>query len=134
MMLDGPVLAAGLAAHLGSRDLPPTVGHWWRYAGLDPSQKWMSGEQLKGQWESLNGDVEERTRALSYIVGRDAETVIRDATTDFKTGETSSLTKTKALKSLGRSPFNRPLKTLCWKIGDQFVKLGKREDAFCAKL
>jgi hypothetical protein len=35
----GPVLAAGLLAHLDS-DPPPTVGHWWRFAGLDPSDIW----------------------------------------------------------------------------------------------
>lgn len=129
----GPVLAAGLAAHLGSRPVPPTVGHWWRYAGLDPSQQWMGADKLKAQWDALTGDIDERTRALAYIVGRDPETVIRDATTDFKTGEVGKLTKAKALKSLARIPFNRPLKTLCWKIGDQFVKLGDREDALYAK-
>ena len=129
----GPILAAGLVAHLGSRDLPPTVGHWWRYAGLDPTQDWMAAERLKKLWEEYTGDVEQRTRILARLVGRDPETVLRDATVDFKTGEEKKLTKASALKSLARIPFNRPLKTLCWKIGDQFVKLGSREDAFYAK-
>lgn len=129
----GPVLAAGLVAHLGGRPLPPTVGHWWRFAGLDPSQQWLGQDKLKSLWDTLDGDLEMRTRTLSYRIGRDPETVIRDATTNHKTGEVSSLTKAKALKALARIPYNRPLKTLCWKIGDSMVKLGGRQDAFYAK-
>jgi hypothetical protein len=129
----GPVLSAGILAHLGYRPVPPTVGHWWRFAGLDPSQRWESADVLKKLWDERSGDIEFRVRQLSIILGRDPETVLRDATTDFKTGETKALTKTSAIKSLARIPFNRPLKTLCWKIGDQMVKLGGREDALYAK-
>lgn len=40
----GPVLSAGLLAHIDiSR--APTVGHIWRYAGLDPTQKWEKGQK-----------------------------------------------------------------------------------------
>lgn len=125
----GPILAAGLVAHLGSRSLPPTVGHWWRYAGLDPSQQWLGADALRAKWEAIPGDVDMRTRTLSLIVGRDPETVIRDATVDNKTGDVKPLTRANALKSLARIPFNRPLKTLMWKIGDSFVKLGERNDS-----
>jgi hypothetical protein len=61
----GPVLAAGLLAHidvakccckqfagLKSEDIPkhdcegvPTVGHIWRFAGLDPTLKWEKGKK-----------------------------------------------------------------------------------------
>jgi len=127
----GPVLSAGLIAHLGARAVPVTVGHWWRHAGLDPSQKWLGANELAREWDSVDGDVYERVRAVSLRVGRDPETVIRDATTNFKTGEsTGELTKAKALKSLARIPFNRPLKTLLWKVVDQFVKLGERSEAY----
>ena len=128
----GPVLAAGLLAHLGSRRVPPTVGHWWRFAGLDPSQKWLKSDELAKLWNEQTGDIEERTRVICKIVGRNPASVIRDATTNFRTGETTKLTKAKALKSLARIPFNRPLKTLCWKIADQMVKLGDRKDAHYA--
>ena len=40
----GPVLAAGLQAHIDIRKAP-TVGHIWRYAGLDPTVKWGKGER-----------------------------------------------------------------------------------------
>jgi hypothetical protein len=40
----GPVLAAGLLAHIDITKAP-TVGHIWRYAGLDPTSKWNKGEK-----------------------------------------------------------------------------------------
>lgn len=40
----GPVLSAGLLAHLGDRDRP-TVGRIWRFAGLDPTVIWKKGEK-----------------------------------------------------------------------------------------
>jgi hypothetical protein len=60
----GPVLAAGLLAHIDI-EKAPTVGHIWRYAGLDPTSKWKKGK---------------------------------------------------------KRPWNANLKTLCWKIGESFVK------------
>src|SRR5215831_9669019 len=40
----GPVISAGLLAHIDI-ELAPTVGHIWRFAGLDPSMKWEKGEK-----------------------------------------------------------------------------------------
>jgi hypothetical protein len=40
----GPVIAAGLLAHIDITKAP-TVGHIWRFAGLDPTQKWEKGEK-----------------------------------------------------------------------------------------
>ena len=70
----GPVLAAGLACYLPGRrvivdgetktivprEVPPTVGHWWRHAGLDPSQEW-----LKGQERPWNA----KLKVLCYKIG-----------------------------------------------------------------
>jgi len=60
----GPVIAAGLLAHIDIARAP-TVGHIWRFAGLDPSLRWGKGQ---------------------------------------------------------KRPHNAKLKTLCWKVGDSFVK------------
>src|SRR5574337_629217 len=60
----GPVLSAGLLAHIDIAQAP-TVGHIWRFAGLDPTTKWEKGQ---------------------------------------------------------KRPFNAKLKTLCWKIGQSFMK------------
>lgn len=40
----GPVFAAGLLANIDIAKAP-TVGHIWRYAGLDPTSKWGKGEK-----------------------------------------------------------------------------------------
>lgn len=67
----GPVLAAGLIAHIDINKAP-TAGHIWRYAGLDPTSKW-----------------EKKTKR----------------------------------------PWNADLKTLCWKVGQSFMKFSGSE--FC---
>lgn len=40
----GPIIAAGLLAHI-EIEKAPTVGHIWRFAGLDPTSKWAKGEK-----------------------------------------------------------------------------------------
>lgn len=40
----GPVIAAGMLAHIDINKAP-TVGHIWRYAGLDPTSTWNKGEK-----------------------------------------------------------------------------------------
>ena len=72
----GPVLSAGLAAHIDITKAP-TAGHIWRFAGLDPTVEW--------------------------------------------------LPKTKR-------PWNAALKTLCWKVGESFVKVSGNEHDFYGKL
>lgn len=40
----GPVIASGLLCHI-NLDKAPTVGHIWRFAGLDPTSKWEKGKK-----------------------------------------------------------------------------------------
>jgi hypothetical protein len=40
----GPVIAAGLLANIDITKAP-TVGHIWRFAGLDPTMKWAKGQK-----------------------------------------------------------------------------------------
>ena len=40
----GPVISAGLLAHLDIRRCK-TAGHFWAYAGLDPTKEWKKGEK-----------------------------------------------------------------------------------------
>ncbi len=72
----GPVIAAGLAAHIDI-EKSPSAGHIWRFAGLDPTVKW--------------GKKEKR-------------------------------------------PWNASLKTLCWKVGESFVKQQNADGAFYGPL
>jgi len=66
----GPVIAAGLLAHIDITKAP-TAGHIWRFAGLDPTVSWEKGK---------------------------------------------------------KRPWNASLKTLCWKIGESFVKVSTNDD------
>lgn len=72
----GPVITAGLLAHIDIT-LAPTVGHIWRFAGLDPTRTWEKGQ---------------------------------------------------------KRPWNASLKTLCWKIGESFVKVSGSEEAYYGKV
>lgn len=72
----GPVLSAGLLAHIDI-ERAPTVGHIWRFAGLDPTVRWQAGQ---------------------------------------------------------KRPWNAELKTLCWKIGESFVKTSSRAGSFYGPL
>ena len=55
----GPVFSSGLLAHI-SIEKAPTVGHIWRYAGLDPTSKW-----LKGQKRPWNAEL----KKLCWLMG-----------------------------------------------------------------
>ncbi len=72
----GPVISAGLIAHIDITQAP-TVGHIWRYAGLDPTSVWEKGK---------------------------------------------------------KRPWNAQLKTLCWKVGESFVKVSGQDDAYYGKI
>lgn len=72
----GPVIAAGLLAHIDI-EKAPTVGHIWNFAGLNPGVQWTKGE---------------------------------------------------------KRPWNASLKTLCWKIGDSFVKVSGNPKSYYGKL
>lgn len=65
----GPVIAAGLRAHIDISHAP-TAGHIWSFAGLNPETTWEKGQ---------------------------------------------------------KRPWNASLKTLCWKIGESFVKVSNHE-------
>ena len=72
----GPVISAGLLASIDIEQAP-TVGHIWRFAGLDPTVTWEKGE---------------------------------------------------------KRPWNARLKTLCWKIGESFVKVSNKPTDFYGKV
>lgn len=55
----GPVIAAGLLAHIDIAKAP-TIGALWRYAGLDPSAVWLKGQ--KRPWNA-------RLKVLCWKIG-----------------------------------------------------------------
>jgi hypothetical protein len=55
----GPIISAGLIANIDIRQAP-TVGHIWRFAGLDPTMKWE--KNTKRPW---NGSL----KRLCFLIG-----------------------------------------------------------------
>ena len=124
----GPIVSAGLAAHIDITKAP-TVGHIWRFAGLDPTVKWQKAEKVRATLSSLNyvqtadpnEPVDEDVIALACAeYGRSQDTIIA-----YMEG---SMTLDALSKAIARSPFNQGLKTLCWKIGESFLKVKNHEE------
>lgn len=66
----GPILAAGLLAHIDIARAP-TVGHIWRFAGLDPTVTWAKGQ--KRPWNA-------RLKVVCWKVGESFVKVSGSAT------------------------------------------------------
>lgn len=123
----GPVLSAGLLSHIDIK--VPSVGHVWRFAGLDSTSRWVSTDDAEDWIASQSVDMELIAKAAKHF-GRTTKTLIRFATTD-KDGEAIPLTKKSLAKAISRRPFNARLKVLCWKIGKSFVMVsGNDKDIY----
>jgi len=103
----GPVIAAGLVAHIDIKKAP-TVGHIWRFAGLDPTVKWekkskrpwnaglkclcyKAGEsfiKLHNKPESQYGQV--YYKRLMYEWERNARGELADQAAECKAGKTTA--------------------------------------------
>ena len=132
----GPVLAAGLAAHIDiSR--APTVGHIWRFAGLDPTQQWVGrkvAKEIVSEYLDGRKPTEEDAMVLSEKTGGlGADAVLRIATTK-KDGSPRNLTADGLESALAMRPYNARLKVLCWKIGESFVKVKNHQEDIYGKV
>jgi hypothetical protein len=128
----GPVLAAGLIAHI-KIERAPTAGHIWRFAGLDSTVTWPSTESAGAYIKSRTEPLEEIIPLAAQKFGRDVTTLKRFATTDNKK-KAIKLTPSSLARAIARRPWNAQLKTLCWKIGESFVYVSGNEDAFYGRV
>lgn len=120
----GPVISAGLLAHINIEECP-TAGHIWNFAGLNPKLVWPSTEKAAA-WVKENGlDVPKAAEAF----GRNPTRLYHAATHD-KDGKEVKLTAKGLTFALSRRPYNASLKTLCWKIGQSFMKFSNHEDCY----
>lgn len=120
----GPVIAAGLLAHIDIRQAP-TAGHIWNFAGLNPTQHWLGAEKSKRELAAAfaeDGSAEGAVPTMAAKLGCRPDTLIRWSTTD-KDGEPVPMTRSRLEKACARRPWNAKLKVLCWKIGESFVKV-----------
>jgi len=98
----GPVLAAGLVANFDPIP-PPTAGHWWSFAGINPAMKWNPGEKrpfsamlkvlqwkISGSFVKFSGHERDvygkfyRREKERYITNNDRGAYIERAKTDAK--------------------------------------------------
>jgi hypothetical protein len=127
----GPVISAGLLAHIDIEQAP-TVGHIWRFAGQDPTQEWKGKASATVAVNAHLGDrtaltVEDVYALAEQVAGLNASTVLKLATSN-KDGSERKLTKETLSSALAIRPWNGKLKTLCWKIGESFVKVSNNSE------
>lgn len=124
----GPVIAAGLLAHIDISKCQ-SAGAIWAFAGLDSRTLWKgpvdTAKELRQALGSKPNEVgyEHLLTACQHFRRR-PETIEKHA---------SPLTWKSLVTALSRRPWNTPLKTLCWKIGESFVKVSGNPKAFYGK-
>jgi hypothetical protein len=129
----GPVIAAGLIGYL-EIEKAPTAGQFWRYAGLDPSVEWIGKERAAKLVTEVVGSgrvkiTPEHVAKCALRVNRNFDNVLRQATE-----EGGKLTRASLQGALAKRPWNADLKTLCWKMGESFVKVKNRDSDYYGKV
>lgn len=137
----GPVIAAGLMSMIDIKKAP-TVGKIYRYAGLDPTAKWDGKKAAEALVASMIGSRRDITiedvATIAAAANRKAELVM-DRMRDLESRRNSEgdeeeerdwLTRGTLTKVLSQAPHNPDLKTLCWKLGESFVKVSGNPRGF----
>lgn len=125
----GPIISAGLLAHIDITECP-TVGHIWSFAGLNPTRTWLGKAGAENWVDNHEGNAEALLAEAAEFTHRRPDSLKRFATHD-KDGEERKLTRATLAAALARRPWNARLKTLCWKIGESFVKVsGNEKDVY----
>lgn len=131
----GPILAAGLCAHIDI-EKAPTAGHIWRFAGMDPSVAWVGAEEAKRIVNEVMGSekvvTQEHLDTIGRTLNRKPEYLEKIARWDIKKKELRKRISKERLRSVvAMPPWNARLKVLCWKIGESFVKVkGNESDVY----
>lgn len=140
----GPVISAGLIANLDVKD-KPTAGHFWSYCGLnDYNRPWIGREKTKKIIDDILGD--KKSKDITYedfckccvatkwkpenlieATGKDNKKIfIKDNEYVFK--------KEDIINQCAKRPYNAKMKTLCWKIGQSFVKVSNNPNDIYGKI
>lgn len=123
----GPVISAGLAAYIDITQAP-TVGHIWRIAGLDPTQKWLGREKAAQLVRGLENDIPELLEKVATVLN------VKIPRLSERVSKYGKLNRENLVKAASIRPWNAALKTLCWKIGESFVKVSGNENDFYGKV
>jgi hypothetical protein len=124
----GPVISAGLLANIDIEQAP-TVGHIWRFAGLDPTVIWKKTEDVEKDVAAVKEMDEVAIIRLAKEYGRNPENLIKRSRNDK--GE---LDRKELKRALAMRPWNASLKTLLWKAGQSFMKFSGRDECVYGKV
>ena len=121
------VLASGFRAHI-DMDRVQTAGDVWRFAGLDPTSKWIGRQKAKAAVSELleehgKKNLDAVIKPLAERLCLTEETFRRYIAMYHKEGK---LKREHIEKAGARCPWNARLKTLCWKLGESFVKVSNK--------
>ncbi len=123
----GPVLTAGLLAAFDIRKAP-TAGQFWRFAGLDPSLKWLGKDGARELVADVMGDSKKATEEHLQTIGQRTNRHPENIRKLLKDGK---LTRKSLIAALAKRPWNHDLKCLvAGKVADSFVKVQGREKDF----
>lgn len=131
----GPVLSAGFLATFDVRGRK-YAGQWWRFAGLDPSQKWLGREKggkiLRelGVDKSLSSD---QVVELSNLSGYHVTKLMNVWENGIEIGGKRTKGKKGILNLLSLRPWNNRAKVLCYHAGELFVKTQNSDDSIYGK-
>ncbi len=135
----GPVIAAGLMSYFDI-DKAQHFSQFWSYAGLnDNNTPWLGREKASkwvSEWMKNHPDANKKDLGTDIVVDacadhhRTYESSVHQAI-DKKTGK---ITPASVQAWLAKPPYNTSLKTLCWKIGQSFLKVKNKKDSLYGRL
>lgn len=124
----GPLIAASLAAYI-DMNRAKSVSSIWRFAGYDPTVTWLGRVKARAVADELQDKYDSPEDAIpdaATRVGMSVETVTKFSSMYGDGKHTwNSLSR-----AISRKPWNGGLKTLCWKIGESFVKIHNNPRSF----
>ncbi|MAH44259.1 hypothetical protein CMI37_00410 [Candidatus Pacearchaeota archaeon] len=117
----GHRITASLMAYIDI-EKAPTVGHIWRYAGLDPTNEWISADKAKkivAENVSSAKPTNDEIIKIANLINRKPSS-LKSVSEERKNNKpTGRITKDSLTKGLAKRPYNANLKKLCYKISDQ---------------
>ncbi len=128
----GPVIAAGLLAHIDIKKAP-TAGHIFSFAGLNPNRHWLGAKKAEEVVRAVVGMDRKgklkppEIQAIADKAGFNVSFIVAMLKDDAPT-------VTKVIKAVSKRPWNTQLKTLCWKLGESFVKVSGKDNDIYGKL
>ena len=154
----GPVIAAGLLAHIDIKKAP-TVGHIWSFAGLNPEATWLGGSAAEKAVRLFSepkkpADIQRLLQIaahapccakwLSRLVYRQAtgeEPPFRNLGREHSAEDYVKVmlhdvkfTNDHIVMALSRRPWNAQLKVIMWKLGESFKKTSGHEKGYYGHL